>query len=87
MSGIQKYLRNVLIGFDQWVNTVFAGFPDETISARAYRQGMLNKKTRWFVMCKIINAIFFWQKNHCRGAYFSEKEGKQNSAHYIKEYK
>ncbi len=33
------YLINVLIAIDQGINTIFfAGSPDETLSARAYRE-------------------------------------------------
>jgi len=31
---MKRYLINVLIGLDQFVNAIFAGDPDETISSR-----------------------------------------------------
>lgn len=31
---IGKWTMNILIGFDQWVNTWIGGSPDETISSR-----------------------------------------------------
>jgi len=30
----KRYILNWLVGLDQWVNTWFAGDPDETISSR-----------------------------------------------------
>ena len=30
---MRKWLKNVLVGFDQWVNTWMGGDPDETISS------------------------------------------------------
>jgi hypothetical protein len=38
--------------------------PNESVSARAYRQDLPRK--RW------INAIFFLQDNHCKSAYLSD---------------
>lgn len=38
--------------------------PNESVSARAYRQDLSRK--RW------INAIFFLQDNHCKSAYLSD---------------
>lgn len=34
MSTIGAYFMNILVAFDQFVNTIFGGPPDETISAR-----------------------------------------------------
>lgn len=31
---IKKYIFNILISFDQFVNTLAGGYPDETISSR-----------------------------------------------------
>lgn len=31
------YLLNIAIAFDQWLNAILAGAPDETLSSRAYR--------------------------------------------------
>jgi hypothetical protein len=36
-AGKEGYVKRVLIGFDQFVNTVAGGHPDETISARSGR--------------------------------------------------
>jgi hypothetical protein len=39
----EGYLQRVLVAFDQFVNVVFKGRPDETISARAYRAALEGK--------------------------------------------
>ena len=57
------YIANVLSSFSQVANVVLLnGNPNESISGRAYRENW--NKTMW-----IINTCFFWQSNHCRGAY------------------
>ena len=52
------------------------GKPDETLSARAWRE---KRKP----LIALINGFFFWQNNHCRGAYAQEL----NKEHQHEEYK
>ena len=59
----------ILVAIDQLVNTIFGGFADETISARSHR-AYLEGKRKW--LRNLINAIFFFQEDHCREAYESE---------------
>lgn len=87
--GIGDYLRNQLIALDQLINTLCGGSPDETISAVAYRKGggrygrgaggtaAPNEKPplRWRLAYRAINLLFFWQADHCRAAYETEKRG------------
>jgi hypothetical protein len=40
---IRQYLRNVLVGFDQLVNAIFGGDPDETLSSRLQRHRRENE--------------------------------------------
>jgi hypothetical protein len=63
-----------LEAFSRFVNCLFGGNEYESISARSYKEG------RVFMM-KIINALFFWQNNHCRGAY---NNGLKRMKEYIK---
>lgn len=67
-------VRKVLIAFDQLVNAVFNGWPDETLSSRAWRWE-LNGKRNW--PRKVIDALFFWEKDHCKESYENEKKGRQ----------
>lgn len=47
---------------------LFNGSPDETLSGRAHRQGVLQRppSRRWAAWARWINRIFFWQADHCR---------------------
>lgn len=64
--------KQVLLAIDQLINVVFFhGYADETLSARAYRnaaQGIL----KWVRGRNVIDAIFFWEKQHCYNAYLTE---------------
>lgn len=73
-------IKQVLIALDQLVNTLFNGYADETISARAYRQQL--KKPHWKIARKIIDCIFFFQKDHCYKAFLSEKSRKHLPSNY-----
>ena len=64
----------VLVAVDQLVNTLMGGMADETLSARAWRNHLKGRRS-WPV--KIINALFFWQDEHCKHAYESEIERAQ----------
>lgn len=58
----------VLIAFDQLINALLGGMADETLSARAHRQHRKGYSTAR----NAINALFFWQDDHCGMAYASE---------------
>jgi uncharacterized protein YjhX (UPF0386 family) len=61
---ISQHFKNILLWLSQGGNVlVFKGSPDETTSARAYREGW------WFR--HVINLVF-WDRNHCRDAYYDE---------------
>lgn len=68
------YWKKVFIAVDQLVNAVLAGWPDETMSSRAWRweQDGVRAWPR-----RLIDLIFFWEPNHCRESYQSEREGRQ----------
>lgn len=60
------YLGRVWSAFSQLLNVVFLfGHPNESVSGRAYRE-------QWFAE-RLINAMFFWQSRHCRGAYNEDR--------------
>lgn len=68
------YSKAVLIAADQLVNALLAGWPDETLSSRAWRwekDGVRSWPRR------VIDRLFFWEKNHCYQSYISEREGRQ----------
>ena len=58
---IKRYLINILIAADQGINALAGGNPDETISSRAAKAQLNNK--RWgCVLCKLLNYL---DKDHC----------------------
>lgn len=67
-----RWVWQVLIAIDQFINAIFGGYADETLSSRAHRQQ--NKKWYWFVLRRFIDLIFFFEKDHCRNAWESENE-------------
>lgn len=70
-------LRQVLIALDQLANALIpGGWADETLSSRAHRMSVKGQPV-WGWTAKAINALFFWQSNHCRGAYRDELERRQ----------
>lgn len=75
-------IKNVLIGLDQTLNCVIKlddgwGFPDETLSARAWR---LRNEHPW--LRASIDALFFWSPLHCFESWISEQERKQLPSGY-----
>ena len=68
---MSKRTEQIPIALDQLINTIFGGWADETISSVAWRKRYEGKG--WALLRKVIDAIFFWQKNHCENAYLSEK--------------
>jgi len=72
--------KQILIAADQLANTVFAGFADETISARSWRNQY--KKRRWYWARIVIDGLFFWDKDHCKNSYLSEQERQQLPPEY-----
>lgn len=75
-QSIKNYMRNIAIAADQLANAMIAGSPDETVSSRVYRGAVLAAQpTRVARMAyRTINALFFWQEDHCRVAYLREKQ-------------
>ncbi|WP_310601217.1 hypothetical protein [Desulfobulbus sp.] len=66
--------KAILIASDQLVNAIAGGWPDETISSRAWRwdkDGVRHWPRR------VIDALFFWDEGHCRESFESERAGAQ----------
>ena len=68
------YGKCVAIAVDQLFNALCNGWPDETLSSRAHRMDRDGVR-HW--PRKLIDGIFFWQKEHCKRAYESERKGRQ----------
>ena len=68
------YGKSVLIAIDQLVNALLAGWPDETLSSRAWRWEK-NGRRSW--PRRAIDLIFFMEKDHCRNSFESERARRQ----------
>lgn len=68
------WARRLLIAVDQLLNACLGGWPDETLSSRAWRweQDGVRSWPR-----KLIDIIFFREADHCRESYESERTGRQ----------
>lgn len=74
------YILTVGDALSQLVNVAFLGFwgevsANESISGRAYRISGGFKKPwyhPWTLAYHGINAIFFWQTNHCKEAFVND---------------
>jgi hypothetical protein len=64
---------DVGIAIDQLANALVGGKADETLSARAHRQRLKGR----YAAASFIDALFFWQQNHCERAYESERNRTQ----------
>ena len=62
MKTLWRYILNNLIAIDQFINVIFGGAADETISSRLGRHKDTNKVAAFFA--KIVDTLFFWDKNH-----------------------
>jgi hypothetical protein len=62
--------KQVLIAFDQLINTLFNGWADETFSSRCWRWHRDGKRS-WPMY--LVDALF-WSKCHCLDSYVSERD-------------
>lgn len=71
---MRDYILNVLIALSQLGNTVLGGYPDESMSARAWRtQNVMRYLIDGFFLVVTLGN----DKNHCQNAYESEKIRRQ----------
>lgn len=77
----KRQVKQVLIALDQLANTLLAGHADETLSARAYRLSR-DRGRHW--PRRVIDAIFFWDENHCERSYQSERLREHLPFDYVK---
>ena len=77
-----KYLKQILIALDQLLNTIFRGYADETLSARAYRH-YRDGDRKWPKV--LIDTLLWFDKDHCEESYNSEIERRQLPPEYRRE--
>ena len=59
---MKQYIINLLISIDQFVNTVFAGNPDETISSRLGKKVRRGNRSWPYYVCKLLSIV---DHRHC----------------------
>ena len=60
------YILRLVISLDQFFNVlILNGNEDHTISGRVGYRAHITNKWYWLALQKIINTIFFFDKNHC----------------------
>lgn len=70
------YGKALLIALDQLLNALCGGWPDETISSRAWRWELSGRRS-W--PRKLIDglALILGDRDHCRESFGSERLGRQ----------
>lgn len=66
------YMFRLLLSIDQFINVIFAGFPDESLSGRLGR-AFETGKPKWFALIgkRFVDWLFlalFGERNHCVNA-------------------
>lgn len=74
-------LKQVAIAFDQLVNSIFGGYADETMSAKAHRMS-IDHGGHWLTVRNTIDRLFWFDKDHCYESWLSERGRKQLPAEY-----
>jgi hypothetical protein len=83
---VKNYICIILIALSQLGNAILGGYPDESMSARAWRSAKQGGR-RGGVLRPVIDAFFFVvtigrDRNHCRDAYDSERSRRQFPEYY-----
>lgn len=66
-----SYWLSLAIALDQLLNALAGGWPDETLSSRAYRRG--RNHAGWRIVRRVIDALFICAPGHSRRAYQRER--------------
>lgn len=71
-----RYIQNLLIGIDEFFNTLTGGAPSDTISGRAARA---DRDNRWWgrTLCKFLNWL---QPGHCQQALENDAAGRHKES-------
>ena len=75
-----SWALQVLIAVDQLANALAGGYADETLSSRAHRMREKGQPYWRWTAC-FIDMLFFWQKEHCKAAWYSEMKRLQLPPH------
>ena len=80
LKKLERYAVRNLTAIDQLAHTLIGGHPDETISARCWRERHTNRF--WRFMWRVVDCLFFWQPGHCEAAYWNEMYDKHKPGVY-----
>ena len=85
---MRLYFFHILVALSQLGNTILGGYPDESMSARAWRTSQ-KRRFPGVITRPLIDGLFFvvtWgrDRQHCRDAYESEKLRRQLPSYYQK---
>ncbi len=63
----KSYTLRLMISIDQFFNVLLLnGSEDHTISGRVGYKALTTQKKRWLYAEKLINTLFWFDKDHCR---------------------
>ena len=71
-----NYILTNLSILSHALNTITGGCRFYTFSARSYYCAQVLKLKGWCYIEKAVNALFFWQKDHCKTEFEKEKHDK-----------
>ena len=74
MPGDMGWGKAVCVSVDQLANALLGGWPDETLSSRCWRWHVGGVRS-W--PCRLVDVLFFWDRNHCQESYESERLRRQ----------
>lgn len=74
-------IKRFAIAANQSVCLIFTGRNDLTLSGRAHIKHVKQGKSNWRTF---VNAIFFWQEDHCKSAFEWEVRPAKNMYHKYK---
>ena len=66
----------VVVSIDQLANALLGGWADETLSSRAWRAAEKGRRPGVWLR-PVLDLLFFWDRDHCRESYLSERDGRQ----------
>lgn len=74
------YWLSIKVAISRLLNAFLGGYSGEMLSARAYR--LRNNSLFWGVTKEILDSVFWWQLEHCRGCYEFEKANSDKPEEY-----
>lgn len=83
---ITKYFYKNGIAVDQLINTILGGYPNETLSARAWRMGEIHHHRGWHHFRLFVDKLFFFDKNHCEECFLYGKKVTKTCQNYLPLY-